>query len=266
MQLRCAVGGMGVAAPWRTLVLPFINDVQGLDFVSFHFYGTHNASTDTDTLMKAAITGVAVDLPNQLPLNLLHALVRQRWGAHAGVYITEANINSVRNDDGSARDERIAQPQAMAWWLTFLQTASSTVNEIIQYKLCGGGWGLIDDAGMPTPAYWAVWLFNIYAPRDSDICRLVSADGAIKGMAVRTPTALNVLMANVRSEPIRIEVTVEWRSAPHLKMVRLRRILPAGVSVSQPTYEILSRESTQRVLLPGYGIAVLQFVPLGNAG
>ncbi|MFA4016445.1 MAG: hypothetical protein RUDDFDWM_001555 [Candidatus Fervidibacterota bacterium] len=257
---KCAIGGVGLLAPWHELVTSFLRLPRPFDFFSVHFFGTHNASTTTEALMDAAVKGVAADLPNQVSLNLLSALVRQRWGNTTGLYITEANLNSIRTDGGRARDERISLPEGMAWWMAFLHTLSTSVDEVLQFKLCGDGWGLIDDDLQPTPAYWAVWMFNIFSPRGASICKLTVDGSGISCIAVRTATSLNVLFANLDSTLKQVEVRVSNRFAPQITMVRLRRVMPTGKSVSQPTYEVFSPETRITTLLPGYGIGVLQFV------
>jgi hypothetical protein len=261
---KCAIGGVGLLAPWHELVMGFLRLPRPFDFFSVHFYGTHNASTTTEALMDAALKGVAVDLPNQISINLLSALVRQRWGNTTGLYITEANLNSIRTDGGRARDERISLPEGMAWWMAFLHTLSTSVDEVLQFKLCGDGWGLIDDDLLPTPAYWAVWMFNTFSPKGASVCKLTVEGSGISCIAVRTATSLNVLLANLDSTLKQVEVKVSNRFAPQITMVRLRRIMPTGKSVSQPTYELFSPEPRIATLLPGYGIGVLQFVTAGR--
>lgn len=257
---RCAIGGVGLLAPWYDLTVLLVRSIQPLDFFSFHFFGTHNASTTTESLMKAAFKGTAADLPNQVPLNLLSSLIKQGWSDVAGLYISEANLNSIRTDDGTARDGRIHRPEGMAWWLAFLQTASPNIDEVIQFKLCGDGWGLLSDEFLPTPQYWAVWMFNTFSPKGSEMCKLTSDDPGIACHGVRTQTAVNVLVANVTDKPRRIEVRISQPFITKVSMVRLRRIMPSGEGISQPTYEVLPLKENAQFLLPGYAISVLQFV------
>ncbi|MCX7777313.1 MAG: hypothetical protein N2381_04530 [Armatimonadetes bacterium] len=260
---RCAIGGIGLLAPWYDLTMHLLRLVRPLDFFSFQFFGTHNASTTTEALMAAALKGMAADLPDQIPLSSLRALVKQRWGELSGLYISEANLNSIRTDAGGARDERICRPEGMAWWMAFLQTASASVDEVVQFKLCGDGWGLLSDELMPTPSYWAVWIFNIFSPRGSGICKLTNDDASISCIGVRTPTAVNVLIANTSDKPRQVEIRVSQAFASKVSMIRVRRVLPTGDNVSRPTYELLRPQDSAKVKLPGYAISVVQFVPAG---
>ncbi len=257
---RCSIGGIGLLAPWYDLTMHMLRFVRPMDFFSFHFFGTHNASTSTEALMEAALKGTAADLPGQIALNSLSALIKQHWGELCGLYISEANLNSIRTDSGASRDERISRPEGMAWWMAFLQTASMNVDEVMQFKLCGDGWGLLSDELMPTPPYWAVWMFNIFSPKGASACKITSDDATISCTAVLTQTALNVLMANVSGKPKQVEVKVAQPFVPNVSMIRVRKLLPVGETVSQPTYEVLPPSSSVQALLPGWAISVVQFV------
>lgn len=257
---RCAIGGVGLLAPWYDLTMHLLRFVRPMDFFSFHFFGTHNASTSTEALMDAALKGMAADLPGQISFNSLSALIKQRWGELSGLYISEANLNSIRTDYGAARDERILRPEGMAWWMAFLQTASVNVDEVMQFKLCGDGWGLLSDELVPTPPFWAVWMFNIFSPRGASICKLTADDATVSCMAVLTQTALNVLIANVTDKPKQVEVRLAQPLMPGVSTIRVRRVLPISNIVSQPTYEVLPPSPEVRVALSGWAISVVQFV------
>lgn len=249
------VGGVGLPAPFSDQLERLVRNAR-MDFLSFHFYGTHNNSTDDPALMTGARTAAAVDLAEQLLPASLAGLLSASRSPHAKVFITECAPNSVRTPSGDARDQRIQGMFGAAWTTVLLTRLAGTVDEVLLAGVGNASWGVLDPAGNRLPGYWASYVFNSYVPLKSRICRAVSHDPDLVAFAVRTNTAGNVVLINTSPLNRQVEVSVEGLGA--LDFVRGRRL---DLTTPHLQFEGRPTRPSQTVWAKGYSVNVVQFIP-----
>ncbi|HIE09770.1 MAG TPA: hypothetical protein EYP65_07985 [Armatimonadetes bacterium] len=248
------VGGPGLSAPWREEVEDFVGRCGRLDFLSFHFFGTHNASTSSGRLFRAAWEAVAADLPDQLTPGEVRATLIAVGHTKAKVLITRLGVNSIRNPDGTPKDPRVSSGYSAAWLASFLASTSREVDSAIYYDALRPGWGLLRGE-KKTPAYYALWLFSTYFPRGAKAC-FRSSSGPGFCFAARTKTAGNVLLVNISDFPVKF--TVAAFGMGRLRMCRARIYRASKNSI---LYVPLPLRRIQRLILGPRDVAVVQFVP-----
>lgn len=249
------VGGWGEGAAWRSRLTTLFAQSPRPDFLTLHFYGSHTASTSNDELIRAARETVSADLPDQVPLNRLDEWLRRLYPpSGVPLIVSECALNAARTKEGHPADERVGTPFQMAWLTTLFASLAGKAEALVHYRLVGTGWGLLDERGEPQPAYWAVWACNTYFPTGTTLVAAASNYAPCLLLAGRTATAGNVLLIN--TAPVGIEVALEAIVGKPVRSVRVRLLREREV----PTYAENKPESLVRVVLPPYGVGVVQFV------
>lgn len=253
---RAVIGGPGFAAAFGEQVMAFLKGAQRLDFLSVHFYGTHNVLTDTKDLFESAVSGKSVDLPGQLSFQDVRHLLKVLRRRPTEFFVTEFSLSAARDERGDCRDERATTAFGAAWETALVLSATPYVDKMAYFKLSGGGWGMLSEAGQPEPVAWAAWMLRNYAPRGGSRVEIRRLDDHTTVAAVKTKTAYNVLIAYGGLDPI--EVKVDPRGLPALSQVRDRWI---GNADTQWKGNILPLSTGQNMVLDGPGVLVVQYVP-----
>ena len=255
------VGGFGDSSAWQSSLQKFVRRVGALDFISFHFYGIHNASTDDDQLFDAARRGVSTDLPNQMAPLALRRLLERAGGKNTEIMITECNLNSLRGAERGDPDERVSAPMAAAWFATLFARLSRDVDHLLQSQLIGNGWGLVDNNGKIAPAYWAVWFYNNFFPKGTVVCRVSSSSDNITVLAGRTEVGGKLLLVNTTG--VVLTAYVESTLREPLALVRALQISPRDTSLTlmaeNPVPLKLVAAPVCPLDLPPYSITVVEF-------
>lgn len=252
------VGGPGFSSPWDDRLEGFLRGAESLDFLSFHFYGTHNLQTDAQTLFDTACASRAEDIPHQVALARVARLVKTLRTKPAEIYVTELALDASRDERGRARDQRVEGPFGAAWLAAAVLSAAPWVDKVFLYRLAGGGWGMIGDDGKPTPLYWTAWLLKHYAPRGAERLEVLRLGPLTLAATVRTRTALNLIVAHAGAEPLAL--AVEPQNLPPLGQVRERHL--GGEKGWTGSY--LPRTGAQNLQLAGPGVLVVQYIPGGQ--
>ncbi len=248
------VGGPGLASAWDANVRPFLEGAETLHFLSLHLYGAHNVVAETGELFEAAIAGTTSDLPHQLSLEAVRHLAHSLRRPVPELFITAMAMNSARRPGGAAADDRIQAPFGAAWLAAAVLSASPHADKLLNFRLYGPGWGLMDRRGSTGTLYTAAWLLRSYAPRGSTLCRLLRPADDLLVAAVWTPTARNVFVVYGGVGPRSVVIDAWGIGTPVL--VRERRLTPDGeLNMSQ-----LPNSAAQSIELDGPGICVIQFV------
>lgn len=255
MDPSLKIGGVALASAWQPHLVYFLKHAQGTDFLSFYFYGTHNGITTDAELFAAARRTVAGDVPNQIALDDLRRTMAQ-MKLNVPVFITECSLNSLHTSDGASRDKRLSSPFSAAWWMSFLKAAGPHVNQVMVFNAAHESWGLLDEKGRAYPAYYALWMYSKFFPPGSAVVSTQSDNTNVLSLAVNTPTAHNVMLANLSDRPMNCRITAKGVGA--LRQVRGRFLEANGRGVRFE--EHLPLLPTQDVPLPAYGVAVVQFI------
>lgn len=249
------VGGWGEGAAWRSRMMALFSQSPRPNFLTLHFYGSHTASTSDDELMRAARETVSADLPDQVPLNRLDEWLRRLYPpSGVPLIVSECALNAARTKEGRPADERVGTPFQVAWLTTLFASLAGKAEGLVHYRLVGTGWGLLDEQGDPQPAYWAVWACNTYLPPGTTLVAAASNYAPCLLLAGRTETAGNVLLVN--TAPVGVEVALEAIIGKPVRSVRTRLLREREA----PTYAESKPNSLVRVVLPPYGVGVVQFV------
>jgi hypothetical protein len=248
------VGGPGLDAAWRDHLQYFLKHAQLLHFLSFHFYGTHNSVTSGAELVRAARETRASDLPNQLTFAEVRELARSSRRTPPEVFVTECAANSLRTEDGRARDPRLTQVFGAAWIATLQVAAASQVDKVCYYQLVGKGWGLLDDEARPNKVYPAVSLLAKHLPRGSTLCDLQAPGEGALAAAVSTPTARNIVLVHAAEGDATLSVQPTGLGTP--ATVRLVQFDSHGSGVTTKT---LAPADQYDIQFRGPGVAVIEF-------
>ena len=250
------VGGPGFSSAWQERIEAFLKGAKRLDFLSFHFYGTHNVLTESEALLESAYKTRSGDLPRQLSFQQVKRLTKKLRRDRPEIFVTEFALSSARDDRDWCRDERASTGFGAAWLAATVLSGAPYVDKLIHYKLAPGGWGMISHDGMPDTAYWAAWLLRHYAPRGATHLQAFLLDDFTVAAAIKTRTAFNLIIAHAGIDPV--ELRVSPKNLPPLGEVRDRRISGAD---RQWKGAILPRTPIQDVLIESPGLVVLQYIP-----
>ncbi len=248
------IGGPGLAAAWEENVRGFLEGADTLHFLSLHLYGAHKATADRATLFDAALRGATSDLPEQPTLTQVRAAARKLHSPIPDIFVSSMAMNSARESDGSAADDRLTTNFGAAWTTAAVLSSTSAVDKLLHYRLVGDGWGLTDERGRPRPPYHAAWLLHTYAPRGATLCQLLNPTDDVLVAAVWTPTARNAFV--IHSGEGSRTVVMEAVGVGTPLMVRERRLTSDG-DLNMVDLPISRSHSIQ---FDGPGVSVIQFV------
>ena len=248
------VGGPGFAAAWEENLRSFVENARTLHFLSLHFYGAHNPEAEAQTLFDAALSGTTSDLPQQLSLAQVRELTEEAHRPIADVFVTSLAMNSARESEGNAADQRVAGNYGAAWTAATVLSSSSSVDKFLNYRLFGSDWGLTDQRGKPSPAYHAAWLLHTYAPRGAMLSQLLKPADDLLVAAVWTSSASNAFVVYLGEQ--KRTVVVSARGVGEPRLVRERRLTSDG----ELNMADLPNSSSQSIEFDGPGISVIQFV------
>lgn len=248
------VGGPGLASAWDSQVRGFLEGAEKLHFFSLHFYGAHNVVADDRTLLQAAASGAASDLPDQLTLEQVRHLAHSVRRPIPELFVTSMAANSARTPEGEAADERVGGNFGAAWTAAAILHSSAWVDKFLHHRLYGGDWGLLDDRGRSGPLFTTAWLLRNYAPRGSTLCQLVRPADDLIVAAVWTATARNAVVVYSGEEPRSVVIDARGIGSP--LMVRERRLTSDG---ELGMFDLPNLPS-QSIEFEGPGVSVLQFV------
>ncbi|MCS7223016.1 MAG: hypothetical protein NZ959_00440 [Armatimonadetes bacterium] len=249
------IGGVGESAAWRERLTLLLSQPFKPDFLSVHFYGSRLTSTSDDELMAAARWTVPSDLPDQVPLTgLVDWLKRLFPPKGVPLAVTECAVNWQKGAQGEALDQRVSSGLGVAWLVAVFCQLAGKAEALLQYKVSGGGWGLLNSEAIPTPLYWALWVCQTYFPVGT---ALVSSTTSIPGvlcLAGSTATARNLLLVNTTADIV--DLKVEVLGALPAKTMRLRQ-LRGGET---PSYQERTPTASLSLKLLPYDVRILQFV------
>ncbi|GBC98502.1 hypothetical protein HRbin17_01015 [bacterium HR17] len=249
------VGGWGEGAAWRSRLTTLFAKSPRPDFLTLNFYGSHTASTSDEELMRAARETVSADLPDQVPLNRLDEWLRRLYPpSGVPLQVSECALNAARTKDGEPADNRVGTSFHAAWLAALFTAMAGKAESLVHYCLASNGWGLLDRQGTPQAAYWAVWACNTYFPAGTPLVAAASNYAPCLILAGRTATAGNVLVVNTHTAEM--EVLLEAIGVERARLVRWRLLRERET----PTYAEQKASPVVRLVLPSYGVAVVQFV------
>ena len=249
------VGGLASSSPRASVISALIKSAQGLDFLTLQFYGAPTGKPSATVLFGATRN-----------LNSLRAaanlLDKSRFKA-APIYITQSNISNARDlDAGTSGDERVSQMISGAWWLSFLGNSSRVADAVFHNDASNANWGLLNPEARAFPAYYALWMWNTYAPRGSNRVLVTNPPSGIAAFAVNAPVVANqprlhnVLLANTRDTNTTVKVSI--RGFAVLRAVQMQVLDNAETGVR--TDVALPKSAVQTVTLKPYSVAVVQFI------
>jgi hypothetical protein len=250
------VGGIALASAWQPHLAYFLRHAEGVDFLSFYFYGTHNGVTTDAELFAAARRTVAGDVPNQISFSELRRTLTQMKLSNLPVFITECNLNSLRTTEGESRDKRLMSPISAPWWMSLLKSADLHVNHVTIFNAGHESWGMLDTQGRAYPAYYALWLYSKFFPAGSALVSAQSDNSNVLTLSVNTATAHNLMLVNLSDKPAACRVTAKGLAT--LRQVRGRFLESDGRGIRFE--ETMPISLTQDVPLSAYAVAVVQFI------
>jgi hypothetical protein len=242
------VGGIGATSGRKGALSGILNKASGLDFLALQHFGVYTDQQSDQTVLTAAgdlarLRAVAV------------ALDRSKWKA-VPIYLTQANLNGQRVDGGTLpSDGRMGQMISAVWWASFLTNQSRLADEVFHNDATNPEWGLLDANYSPNPAYGTFWLWNTFFPKGSQRVKVINSAPGLVTLAVNTPTAHNVLVANPTGEEVTAKVAI--RGFPILRQARIRSLDGRSKEV---VFGDLPKSPYQDLTLRPYAVAVLQFI------
>ncbi len=249
------VGGIASSSTRSSVVPALIKGAQGLDFLTLQFFGANSGQPDADVLFGASRNLNSV----RAAANLLD---KSRFKS-APIYITQSNISNARDlDAGTSGDGRVSQMIAGAWWLSLVGNGSRVADAVFHNDATNAGWGLLNPEARAFPSYYAMWMWNTYAPRGSERVQVASPQSGVSAFAVNAPVAAgsarlhNVLLANTRAVETTVRVSI--RGFAVLRAVQMQVLDSAETGVRADVAR--PKSAVQTVVLKPYSIAVLQFI------
>lgn len=249
------VGGVTSSGTHPALVAALIRGAQGLDFLTLQFYAASSGKPDAGVLFGATRSLGSLRASASL-------LDKSRFKM-APIYVTSGNLNgAVDADSGSASDERVTQMISGAWWLSYAGNASRVADAVFHNDAVNASSGLLNPEARAYPAYYAMWMWNTYAPRGSERVQVSAPSSGVAAFAVNVPHVTgvprshNVLLANTRDSDTTIKVAI--RGFAVLRAVQMQALDNAESGVR--TNVVLPKSAFQTITLKPYSIAVLQFI------
>ena len=249
------VGGAAISSTRASVVSALIKSAQGLDFLTLQFYGASSGKPNAVVLFGAT--------RNLNSLRAAAALLDKSRFKTAPIYVTQSNLSNARDlDSGTAGDERVSQMISGAWWLSFLGNSSRVADAVFHNDATNAGWGLLNPQARAYPAYYAMWMWNTYAPRGSNRVLVSAPASGVTAFAVNAPVVAgqprlhNVLLANTRNANTTVRVSI--RGFAVLRAVQMQVLDDAETGVR--TDVALPKSAFQTVTLKPYSIAVMQFI------
>jgi len=252
---KATVGGPGLSSAWDEHLSTFLKNAKRLDFLSLHFYGTHNVTTDSEALFEAAYRTKTRDLPNQISMQGVRRLTKQLRRKPVQVFVTEFALNSARDEAGDCRDERAGTAFGAAWIGAAVLSAAPYVDKMLHYQLRPGGWGAVYITDAPQAPYWSAWLLKHYAPRGSVLQHVALVDDYAVAATFKTRSSHNVVICYAGMDPL--EFRVRPRNAPQLQEVRDRYVTDLE---RQWKGSVRPAQLEQTIVMRGPGVFVLQYV------
>jgi hypothetical protein len=252
---QARVGGVASLGSRPSLLNALLRGAQGLDFLSVQFYGATAGKPDAANLFATTRSLSSLRMAAT-------ALDRTRFRM-APIYVTGSNLNIFRDiDAGSVADARVAQMISGAWWLSYIGNASRLADGVFHNDAANAEWGLLNEEARAYPAYYAMWMWNTYAPRTSYRVLASSSRPDVAAFAVNAPVVAkqplshNVLLANTRGENTTVQLSI--RGFSKLRAVMMHVLDNPDIGVR--TGVALPRNAVQTITLKPYSIAVVQFI------
>lgn len=236
------VGGPGLASAWDANVVGFVRGADTLHFLSLKLHGAHTPAASPGALFDAALAGVASDLPQQLSLTEVAALLADR-APMPELFVTAFAPNSAVAGVSGAFEG--------AWTAAALLSASTRADRLLHSALVGG---MLGSDGKPLPTQRAAALIHKYAPRGAVLRQLARQKPDVVTAAVWTATARNLIVVYAGEEPRTIAVDCVGVGSPLL--VRVEQVMAGGKlrTGDRPN------SPQQSIEFDGPGVAVVQFV------
>lgn len=235
------VGGQGDALQEGASLRALLGGASGLEFLSVTDYGL---------LPDAEVPTSIAETANASRLRATAQVLRASRYRDAALYVTRANLRPAGDNDAALKEL-----SAGAWWAMYLGNASRVANQVFHEDAANPDAGLLNSEGRAYPAFYAMYFWNTFFPAASARVRVTSARADVFATAVNTPTAHNLLLVNTSNRAQIAQVSI--RGFPTLRAARMRLLDSA---TAQPRYVPLPKSPYQRIELPPYAVAVVQFI------
>ncbi len=236
------VGGPGLASAWDANVREFVQGAETLHFFSLKLHGAHTPAASPATLLDAAMAGVASDLPQQLSVAEVAALVADREPMPE-LFVTAFAPSSAVTGESEAFEG--------AWTAAALLSASPRADRLLHAALVGG---MLGSNGRPLPTQRAAALIHKYAPRGAVLRQLSRPEPEVVTAAIWTATARNLIVVYAGEGPRTVAVDCAGVGSPLLvrgEQVMANGELRTGDRPNSPR---------QSIEFDGPGVAAVQFV------
>jgi hypothetical protein len=144
---------------------------------------------------------------------------------------------------------------AAPWWVSFLATQSRLADQVFHNDAANPEWGLLNSRAEAYPAYYALWMWNTFFPSGSERVAVKTENTDLITLAVNTPTAHNVLIANPTEKEISVRVAIRGFAVLRQARVRLLEDPQKGVVLND-----LPKSPFQNLTLKPAAVAVVQFI------
>lgn len=245
------VGGIGASGAGQSTLNALLAGAPGLDFLSVQFYGATSGTPSTQALFASAVDVATLR-------SVAAALDRSKW-KNAALYVTQAGMNAARAEGENApSDGRLVQMASAAWWISFFSNGSRLCDQIFHNDAVNPEWGLLNQNASAYPAYYALWMWNIYFPPGSVRAEVKIESTGIVGVACNTLTAHNVLLANTTDQETTARMTI--RGFPVLRTARMSILQEPLDPIKGVRFSALPKSPFQTIKLAPYAVAVMQFI------
>jgi len=219
-----------------------VQGAETLHFFSLKLHGAHTPAASPATLLDAAMAGVASDLPQQLSVAEVAALVADREPMPE-LFVTAFAPSSAVTGESEAFEG--------AWTAAALLSASPRADRLLHAALVGG---MLGSNGRPLPTQRAAALIHKYAPRGAVLRQLSRPEPEVVTAAIWTATARNLIVVYAGEGPRTVAVDCAGVGSPLL--VRGEQVMANGElrSGDRPN------SPRQSIEFDGPGVAAVQFV------
>jgi hypothetical protein len=246
------MGGMGFASASGDALKQLLAGGTTLDFLSYHFFAGHRGDLSDAEALESGFAGQSADLPNQLSLGGVRALVKSVRPKLPEVFVTDLWLNSAADfSQGSSP----RQYYAAAWLGTAAIVAAPSQNKLFVRDLCAAHTGLFDTQAQLTPLYHAAWMLSNWMPRQAVMTPYVRPSAEVLACGVRTSSAYNVIIAYAGAGPGKLQIKPKGLTGTF--SVRLRKLDPSFGDVQMID---LPSSLAPLVEMQGPGLAVVQFI------